>query len=306
MTPQDLGREWLPTDVEALLDAYRDGLLEERHWCDLKRELSTNNKETARDLASFSINGGTIVIGLDEKEPEGEPRSPQVLKGLPERIEQIAQASVHPPLQISCSVIDSGNGDGTGYVLVHITASPLAPHWVDGTYYGRGDKTKIKLAEPDVERLYRQRDWWNRDATDMLRLHMESFPQFVGPHAPFLYAVARPVGGWPDMCRDLVSGKDWRGKIEQLKFNISTDETLRQLRRGGYSVSSELRMVTKSDRGTLMSNRQSPSIANRERDIQLEIAEDGELRLFHTAVGQSQTAEINGVTSASVRLVLQS
>lgn len=79
-------------------------------------------------MSSFSIDGGTIVICIDEKKPNGEARKPVTLKGLPEKIEQIAQWSVHPPLQISCTTVESGNSDGTGYVLVHIPPSPLAPH----------------------------------------------------------------------------------------------------------------------------------------------------------------------------------
>ena len=98
MNPQDLGRKWVPKDADELLGAYKDRVLEEAHWCDLKKELSTKNKETARDLASFSVDGGSVFVGLDEREPDGNPLNPVELAGLPERIEQIALASVHPSL----------------------------------------------------------------------------------------------------------------------------------------------------------------------------------------------------------------
>ena len=54
-------------------------LLEERNWCDLNSSLAPGegaNAELARDLASFSIDGSTLIIGLDEKEPGGSPLTP--------------------------------------------------------------------------------------------------------------------------------------------------------------------------------------------------------------------------------------
>ena len=97
-----------------------------------------------------SVNGGTILAGIDETKPNGEPRNPIELKGLPEKVEQIAQWSVHPPLQIACTTIDSGNG----YLLVHIPQSPLAPHQVDSVYYARSEKTTIRMSEPEMEQLH--------------------------------------------------------------------------------------------------------------------------------------------------------
>ena len=53
-------------DLDAALDA---GLLEENHFLDLQREVKSGkapNKETARDLAQFAIDGGTVLVGIDE------------------------------------------------------------------------------------------------------------------------------------------------------------------------------------------------------------------------------------------------
>ncbi|WP_246183116.1 AlbA family DNA-binding domain-containing protein [Mycolicibacterium grossiae] len=46
-----------------------NGLLEETHWLDLKRELGSGNaanKDLAKDIAAFALDGGTILIGVDE------------------------------------------------------------------------------------------------------------------------------------------------------------------------------------------------------------------------------------------------
>jgi hypothetical protein len=292
MNSQDLGKKWVPKDADALLDAFDAGFLEETHWCDLKREL-TSNKETAKDMSSFSIDGGTIVIGLDEKKPNGEARSPVALKGLPEKIEQIAQWSVHPPLQISCTVVESGDNDGTGYVIVHIPPSPLAPHQVDSVYYARSDKTTIRMSEPEVERLYQRRAQWTRDAAEMLREHVDADPFGAGSELPRLFIVARPVGGWPQMCRDLVSGRDIQGKIKTLTGMLSLDTALRAARqRVGaqpqLSIIDDLSGVGRTARGAMLSSRMMPPSldhANPEKTTDLEISEDGEMRFYRSGVG---------------------
>ena len=86
-----------------LLAAVAAELLEENHFLDLKREVAAGkaqNKETARDFAQFAVDGGTLIIGLEEADDESILLSPQPLQGLPERIEQIARANCDPPLAI--------------------------------------------------------------------------------------------------------------------------------------------------------------------------------------------------------------
>jgi len=292
MTPQDLGRKWVPKDAAALLEAFNAGLLEETRWLDLKRE-PTSNRESAKDMAAFSIDGGTIVIGIDEKKPNGDPLNPVVLKGLPEKLEQIAAMLIEPPLQISCTTVESGDDDGRGYVLVHIPASPLAPHQVAGTYYARRDKTTARMSESDVERLYQRRAQWNRDIGEMLGVQMGAFPRFETLHLPVLFAVARPVAGWPDMCQDLVSGTNWRGKIDTLKFNVGRDEL--------FGFCSELGYTFKSDRGALLASQADPASTDPDRITRLlEIGEDGELRLFYNAPAHS--FNVNSTPRTGLRL----
>jgi len=88
MTHHFLRLKWMSTDQADLLAAYQDGLLEERNWCDLKSSLAFGkgaNAELARDLASFSVDGGTLIIGLDEKESRASPSPPQLFPGLGNR-----------------------------------------------------------------------------------------------------------------------------------------------------------------------------------------------------------------------------
>lgn len=56
-------------------------------------------------------------------------------------VEQAARTTPDPPLAIPTEEISSAASDGTGYLIVRIPASPVAPHMVDNRYFGRGDKT---------------------------------------------------------------------------------------------------------------------------------------------------------------------
>jgi hypothetical protein len=88
-----LRRRWIPTDEAALRDAFEAGLFEERNWCELKREVGSSKgatAELARDLASLAVDGGTLIVGLDESAPQGDPLHPVELDRFAERVEQIA------------------------------------------------------------------------------------------------------------------------------------------------------------------------------------------------------------------------
>ncbi|MFJ3301291.1 hypothetical protein [Streptomyces bacillaris] len=57
---------WVPRSEDDLRAAIDGGLFEENHHLDLKKAPGTkrDNRELARDLASFAIDGGTLVIGV--------------------------------------------------------------------------------------------------------------------------------------------------------------------------------------------------------------------------------------------------
>ncbi len=130
---------------EADLQRAIDGaLLRETHYLDCKREsgeTSGERKETARDLASFAIDGGALLVGVDEdKNNRSFSLAPQPLTGLVERVEDIAATIIDPPLDVTPYEIKSEQQQGCGYLLVEVRPSPFAPHMVDGVYYGRGEK----------------------------------------------------------------------------------------------------------------------------------------------------------------------
>src|SRR4051794_23218332 len=90
-----------PEDAAAVFAAAEAGEIAESPYLDVKRELDSANRESAKDLASFAIDGGALLIGLDEdKENRRFTPPPVVLDALAEKLEQIAQNRIDPPLPI--------------------------------------------------------------------------------------------------------------------------------------------------------------------------------------------------------------
>ncbi len=155
------GPLWQPSTEEDLRSAAENGVLEETHFLDLKRDLGKGksaNADIAKDIAAFSIDGGSIVIGVDEdSDPPG--LYPVDLDGLAERIEQVAGTKIDGGVWVSSTPIRSSADPAKGYLIVHVPVSPRAPHMVDGRYYARGDKTNRVMSDQDVRRqLERQRE----------------------------------------------------------------------------------------------------------------------------------------------------
>jgi hypothetical protein len=145
---------WKPKTEDDIASLIASGDLDESHHLDAKREVGQSkaaHKETARDLASFAIDGGALIIGVGENDDHTFYCSPiDVDSGIVERLEQIAANTVRPPLDIRVDVIRAEAGGG--YLFVTIPASPGAPHMADGRYYGRvsaPDATSMTPKCPD-------------------------------------------------------------------------------------------------------------------------------------------------------------
>lgn len=61
--------QWQPHSEQDITDAIDGGLIAVTHYFDAKREVGSSSgdrKELGRDLASFAIDGGALLIGLAE------------------------------------------------------------------------------------------------------------------------------------------------------------------------------------------------------------------------------------------------
>jgi hypothetical protein len=153
---------WKPATEAQIAAAINSGDLRENVHLDVKRELTRGDgarTELARDLASFAIDGGALLIGVAEDKEAGTfSLAPFQLGGVAEQIENIAANRVDPPLFVRVDAIPTGADPSTGYIHVEVPPSPSAPHMVDGRYPARGDRTKRRLTDAEVVRLHAARE----------------------------------------------------------------------------------------------------------------------------------------------------
>jgi hypothetical protein len=152
----DKGR-WAPAVWSDVVEAAAGGLLDESHWVDLKQELPTGkatfNTDLAKDLASLAVDGGLLVIGVEDHDSRaGNVRGVELGK-LADRVDQIARGKVRSPLVVRCHEIPDPDRPGWGCLLVHVPPSGQAPHMVDYVYYGRGDRANAKLGDEQVRAI---------------------------------------------------------------------------------------------------------------------------------------------------------
>jgi hypothetical protein len=147
---------WRPRtwdEVEAL-----KGQAQESQALDFKRQIGTN-PEIAKDIAAMTVNGGVLIYGVDEDKETllATEITPFSLKGVEEKLHQVAGSRVSPTPDFEVVSIADPADKTIGVVVVVVPASSQAPHQWEERYPVRRGTTTEYLAEPEVERLYRQR-----------------------------------------------------------------------------------------------------------------------------------------------------
>jgi hypothetical protein len=162
---------------------------------DLKRDayLHTDQgrKKAAQDMAAMSIYGGSILLGVEENSDTGlaERVTPVPLAGLPEWISQIATMRIRPPLHVQTRVLNDPDDASRGVVIIDVPVSPVAPHQIDGSYFGRSGRCNTRLEDAEVERLIRQRE----DRTNRIREILAATAEAVRPR---MQPDSTPRVGW--------------------------------------------------------------------------------------------------------------
>lgn len=290
---------WTPKTEADLQAAITGGLIEEKHYFDAKEKLATkgDNKELARDLSSFAIDGGTMIVGLAEDKQNGTfSLAPQSLQGLPEKVEQVAHSLPDPPLVILTDPIKSEADPAQGYLVIHIPASPLAPHMVDGRYFGRGDKTKRTLPDSEVVRLHERRRNAEQDALSLLRQEIDNDPMHDVGKQSHMFLVAQPLSAPRDLLLDLTSGPKWNIQLAQFiektytpEINTRVDglETYPKLidAGNGYRRSGGVARAS-NNLGDGRIFTRNPGAYHDENAIELQVFENGGLRLFSSRLSE--------------------
>jgi Putative DNA-binding domain len=290
--------DWLPDSEDHLRELLDQGLLFERHNVDFKRELNHGkgaNKEHARDMAQFAVDGGVLIIGVDDNDKTKPPQlTPVDLGGLAERLDQIAHSLIDEPLHVRTQTIDAPGQPDKGYILVIVPPSPSAPHMVDGKYYGRGDTTKHALSDAEVQRLHQLALRRQHDVEDLLEreIRLDPWPVELRRHA-HLFGVAQPVAARRDLLQQVLNDPDgWHRFIES---RIRSGIAGQPLRYGWWPDLPRLSDISRRARAWALSSsgispgRKVVPAESIEPDrfqrqethlLDLEIREDGGLRLF--------------------------
>jgi hypothetical protein len=199
---------WVPATEDDIRKVVDSGLIKESHYVDAKRETGGSQgerKETARDLASYAVDGGALLFGVGEhKDSHAMYLEPQPLNGLIEKIDNIAAMLIDPPLTVVPVEIPSEKDPALGYVLAHIPPSPVAPHMVDGRYYARAERTRRVLQDSEVLRLHARRESVVAQVGRLLDAEVAREPvPNLDRRLGHLYFVAQPIGAPSALARGI-------------------------------------------------------------------------------------------------------
>ena len=208
-------RDWAQAEADVA-----SGEVHEHHQFELKRDnygtSDSAKKELAKDVAALAIDGGTLVIGVEEDRNTGRATTlaPVDLAGQVERIQSVCFARIDPPLAITVTDVVNPNDPRTGLIIVDVPSSPFAPHQVDGRYLGRADRVVRPLSDSEVFRLHRLRDV----SEDSILPDLERAGRSAAVHdmgsCTLTMAVAPLQAHRPELLRDEVaSGRSWLASV---------------------------------------------------------------------------------------------
>jgi hypothetical protein len=189
-----------------LVAAVQAGSTRETQWCELKKDVPADsdkaNDELAKDLASLTVDGGVLMIGVKDNASTAADvvgLAQDKVAGLSTRISQIAGGPrISPTMHVVLHQLSQPNGSGTTVLVVEVPASPSAPHMVASKYWGRSADGKRALSDDDVTRLIARR----AQVSDQFLIRLAQMSSDVDwlPEQERtrgrLYVMAQPVAGW--------------------------------------------------------------------------------------------------------------
>lgn len=273
---------WSPTTVEELEGAVTANAVIETTFLDFKSfpaRSDSGRKGIAKDLAAMSIHGGTLILGVEEPADGQFELAPTKLDGWREWVSQIGVNGVQP--SVTVETVPLAQVDGTGYLVINISASVMAPHMAGGRYYGRSDTTNRVLADFEVRELWQRHLRRNDDAFELLQREIERDPTTIDlRNNAHLFVVAQPLSTDRRLLLDAVPDQSLRRWASEQYLggdyspNAMSSSTLSQrafgVGRSSYEIGPDRKLRPNGDH---------PPSENGLWD--LEVREDGGLRLFN-------------------------
>jgi hypothetical protein len=280
---------WRPESFSDVVVAAEDGLIDETHWVELKQELqrrsAASNKEVARDLASLAVDGGCLVIGVEDDDGKAGAVSGTDLNGLAERVDSIARSAVAPPLLTRSTQLRKDANSGEGCLLVEVPMSAYAPHMVDGRYWGRHDRGKYPLPDEEVRRIIADRHSSAADAGRALDALFERQPTPV--NSKRMFAVLAPVAGPPHALDDQLYASGvipWLAAHEAAADDLGSDPALRDFAIPSLTGGASLRPLV----GGVALTTYSPDSTHEASLLELQVSDDGTVAYIAGRVAESR------------------
>lgn len=274
---------WIPETAAELESLISQGALEETATLDFKREIS-KSKDLARDVAAMANDGGVLVFGVGE-DANGRPNilAPFALEGQVEKISAIVNSCLSEGLKIEIRSLRREKGLESGYLVVIVPPSPLAPHMVivggENRYYGRTAKGNVILTEGEVARLYERRSFWKTDREALLSEAVSSAPFEASTNFGHLHVFARPAIGKDELIKNAAAGMGEEALILEAIGAASQSEIFPNILASGFFRNTNHPQPTSAGWIVPMGGR--PGGAREPRDtIDLAVAFDGSAKLF--------------------------
>lgn len=246
------------TSWDDVTSAAQSGALTETQWVELKEAVPAAapgaNLELARDLASLTVDGGLLLIGVKDPGDKAEHvvGTSDDIESLKGRIDQISSSTrVQPPMRVVFGPHFKNPGDETrSALIVVVPPSPLAPHMVDGRYWGRSATGKRPLTDLEVTSLLERRRARADDfRSSLIELSSRLDPVAVQDRAESrMYVLVAPVV--PPNDPSVLASAVGRNLLELIRearpFDTSLSPTLKSLRYadphpdGYYAISDRL------------------------------------------------------------------
>lgn len=157
---------------------------------------------------------------------------------------------------------------------------------VDGTYFGRGDKTRIRLGDPEVQRLHAAR----AAGAAQIDRHLDAYidrdpvPPMEARQAHY-FAVLMPAAPRSEMLLDALAGRDLATGLVDLVRESDLGPLTPQISPG---LRQAVQFGRRGDGAALTTHSLSPTRTvdlnerNGENVVEVEFTEDGGVRLLHT------------------------
>jgi hypothetical protein len=212
---------------------------------DLKQELPAGkaslNTDLAKDLASLAVDGGLVIIGVEDHHSHAGSVCGVELARLADRVDQIARDKVRPSLVVRCHEVPDPGRPGWGCLLIHVPPSSIAPHMVDHVYYGRGDRANIRLGDEQVRLILDERSRGRVDIVTDLRRMVDDDPiSSEERQNGHIYLMAHPEAAAEEVLVDFLSKGDAIGHVNTMLDEIWQDYTgphfVPQLRQLPYRI----------------------------------------------------------------------